>query len=525
MAKDLEDGREFGRDGRIALLLSALTALALLIGLDVGFRLGGLEQLFAAESRHSALPVSLEAGRWGTDVAFLGDSRTLHGVRPDVVTRLAHDADVAPRGAENLGLSGLSPIGFLAITGHLLRRADPPKLVVFDLSPYMLSTLQSDTYAHEIRDFVFRVPDLPDAVAAGLPVEDALTVVTHELFHTVRFRRRVIEWALDWRAPGAALSLGDRGYQRAGRSTAQRQRLAAQQRALLGTSQVLGPAAAIDWTQLGYLRASVRRLHEAGIEMRFVTSPTSSPVRQYYRGDTLYGPAMRAYRRVAHSVGQTVYDDREVAPVEDWYFADGDHLSPEGATRHSAQLTQAVVLPALGVPETEVTRLSPARPSDGCEVVFDFEELHPTGWRLTGDAFSPLAVTGTRAGQAEVTGGVGYGLVNSDTAAQENRAVGTARSPEFVLSRPFMRLLVGGGDAETLDVRLLVDGQVVQHTRGDRSEHLREVQWRVATSVGHRAVLELVDRGRGAWQHLLLDQVELCDEARAPAPTPAPSAR
>ncbi len=495
----------------LALALSLLTALAVLFAGELAFRLSGSEARFAAEARHSALPRMLEAQRWDPDVVFLGDSRVLHGVRPEVVERVALQQGAGALRAENLALPGLSPIGMLAFSGYLTRRAHPPRLVVLGLSPYMLSTLQNPAYAREIRDFVFRLPELPAALAAGMPVEDALTVLTHEWLHAVRFRRRVIEWMLDGVGPKPAHDLGAEGFECAPRCTATMQHRKAEQRARLGTAQVLGADAAIDWTQLGYLRATVDELRRAGVELRFVTTPTASPIWAYYTDETLYGPAMRAYRRVAASVGQELYDDREIAQVEDWYFSDGDHLSPEGATRHSVLLTRRLLLPALGVPATPVRRFSPPAPSPGCHIVFDFEELHPEGWEIRGDAFSPLAVTGTRGGQSEVSGYVGVQLVNTATAMESNRAVGSALSPAFRLDAPRLRLLVGGGDSSKLGVRLELDGHVLREARGRRSEELRSVEWDVSASQGQQARLHLLDRGRAAWEHLLVDQVELCD--------------
>ena len=510
-------GRTDAGDG-VSLLLSVLTALALVVCIEAAFRLSGVEARFAAEARHSELAQQLRSQSWDPDVVFLGDSRVLHGVRPRVVERVVKEEGGGDIRAENLGLPGLSPIGMLAFSGYLTRRDHPPRLVVLGLSPYMLSSLQNPVYATEIRDFVFRTRELPAALAAGMPVEDALTVLTNDLLHAVRFRRRVIEWVLDGNGYQPVHDLGAEGFEEAPRTTAAQQRYQAHQRADGGTSQVLGPEAHIDWTQLGYLRAAVERLSAAGITLRFVTTPTASPIWAYYNDHTLYGPAMRAYRKVAASVHQTVADDRQLAQVADWYFSDGDHLNPDGATRHSVLLTRRLLLPALGVPAEPVRRFGPKEPAPGCHVVFDFEELHPVGWTITGNAFTPLAVTGTRGGQAEVEGYRGVQLVNSATANLMDRAVGSALSPPFRIDAPRLDLLVGGGDRANVGARLEVDGRVVAQAHGQRSEALRRVQWDVGTFRGQQARLRLVDQERGGWGHLLLDQVELC-----PAPTDSPA--
>lgn len=77
-------------------------------------------------------------------------------------------------------------------------------------------------------------------------------------------------------------------------------------------------------------------------------------------------------------------------------------------------------------------------------VLADFEGQYPADWVAVGDAWGTGPASGTLPGQHEVTGYVGAGLVNSFL--DGDRGTGTLTSPEFVLTEPYLNLLVGGGN-------------------------------------------------------------------------------
>jgi uncharacterized protein (DUF608 family) len=77
-------------------------------------------------------------------------------------------------------------------------------------------------------------------------------------------------------------------------------------------------------------------------------------------------------------------------------------------------------------------------------IVFeDFEKDTYEGWTIRGEAFGKRPAQGTLAGQQEVSGFVGKGLVN--TFLDGDRPHGTATSRPFTIEHPFIGMLVGGG--------------------------------------------------------------------------------
>ena len=140
-------------------------------------------------------------------------------------------------------------------------------------------------------------------------------------------------------------------------------------------------------------------------------------------------------------------------------------------------------------------------------VLADFE--HGYGdWTASGEAFGAAPAAGTLPRQQPVTGFLGAGLVN--TFRDGDRTQGSLRSPTFVLARPYLNFLLGGGDhpGETC-VNLLVDGAVVASASGRNEETLRWHSFDLRARQGQTARLEIVDRHSGAWGHVNVDQIQL----------------
>lgn len=152
-------------------------------------------------------------------------------------------------------------------------------------------------------------------------------------------------------------------------------------------------------------------------------------------------------------------------------------------------------------------------------VLADFEGDDYGGWVAEGDAFGTVPARGTLPGQQAVSGFLGEGLVNSFR--NGDGATGTLTSPEFVVDRPWLNLLIGGGKhPEGLRAELLVDGKPAREatgnaTTGGDDEHLSWVSWDVADLKGKKARVRIVDRETGSWGHINVDQVELSDARRA----------
>ncbi|XVV07477.1 glycoside hydrolase family 32 protein [Actinosynnema sp. CA-248983] len=148
-------------------------------------------------------------------------------------------------------------------------------------------------------------------------------------------------------------------------------------------------------------------------------------------------------------------------------------------------------------------------------VLADFEGADYGSWTVTGDAFGTRPATGTLPGQHPVSGWVGGGLVN--TFLGGDASTGTLTSPEFTVAKPWLNLLVGGGNHPgTTAVDLVVDGQVVRSATGRDSEALDWAAWDVREFAGRTARLRVVDAETGGWGHVLVDHVVAAD---APAPS------
>src|SRR5215831_18306000 len=98
-------------------------------------------------------------------------------------------------------------------------------------------------------------------------------------------------------------------------------------------------------------------------------------------------------------------------------------------------------------------------------VVADFEGEDYGAWKVTGTAFGRGPAHGTLPGQMEVSGFQGRGLVNSFAGGDES--TGTLTSPPFLIRRPFLSFLVGGGCyANETCLNLKVNGATVRTATG-----------------------------------------------------------
>ena len=147
-------------------------------------------------------------------------------------------------------------------------------------------------------------------------------------------------------------------------------------------------------------------------------------------------------------------------------------------------------------------------------VLADFEGPDYGDWVVTGEAFGTAPARGTLAGQQNVTGFLGKGLVN--TFLGGDGPSGTLTSPEFTISRKFVNFLIGGGNqVDQTCINLLVEGKVVRTAIGKSNEKLEGSFWRVEEFEGRKARIQIVDRARGAWGHINIDQIELSDEPQS----------
>ena len=110
---------------------------------------------------------------------------------------------------------------------------------------------------------------------------------------------------------------------------------------------------------------------------------------------------------------------------------------------------------------------------DGAEniVIADFEAASYGGWSIRGDAFGQGPAPGTLDKQMRVSGYQGKGLVN--TFHGGDKTTGSATSPYFVIRRPCLAFLIGGGrQKDLLAIQLLYKNRIVRTETGADSEHL-----------------------------------------------------
>jgi len=152
-------------------------------------------------------------------------------------------------------------------------------------------------------------------------------------------------------------------------------------------------------------------------------------------------------------------------------------------------------------------------------VLADFEGDDYGGWRATGTAFGTGPAHGTLAHQQTVGGFRGKGLVNTYVAGDTSE--GTLMSPEFEIANDYISFLIGGGNlAGKTCMNLLVDGKAVRTATGDADERLNWKSWDVRDLRNKKGTIEIVDREKGGWGHLNVDQIILADKPAHPAPEP-----
>jgi non-lysosomal glucosylceramidase len=140
------------------------------------------------------------------------------------------------------------------------------------------------------------------------------------------------------------------------------------------------------------------------------------------------------------------------------------------------------------------------------EVFADFEGQDYGDWTVEGDAFGQAPAKGARTVQ-KLSGFEGQGLVNSWTGSDVPQ--GKLTSPEFVIRRPFINFLLGGGRYRNATaIELLVDGQPARVATGENSDLMRWVTWHVADLQGKTGQIVIKDSASGGWGHIDVDQIE-----------------
>ncbi len=152
-------------------------------------------------------------------------------------------------------------------------------------------------------------------------------------------------------------------------------------------------------------------------------------------------------------------------------------------------------------------------------LIADFEGDTYGKWKVTGTAFGK----GPTETQGRIAGHQGKKVVDTFlSSGRKDVTVGTLTSPPFLLERPYLNFLVGGGrqPGET-GIALVVGGKRVQTATGNSLKNregkkvLQWTTWDVSALRGKKARIEIFDQRKAGWGHIVVDQIFLSDRAIA----------
>jgi len=206
---------------------------------------------------------------------------------------------------------------------------------------------------------------------------------------------------------------------------------------------------------------------------------------------------MQHNRRIARQLAEVQQQMRQVVRQ---HYKSKDWSSAQVATYLRAAAEAISELP------------SPAGRKRDDVVIADFESGGYDLWETTGTAFGQQPETQeTIADYQGDVGAQGRFFVNSHR--HSDKHTGTLTSPEFLLQRPFLRLLVGGGAHQGKTcVNLLVDGKVVATATGANHNRMQPHWWNLVPWEGKVARIQVVDRHQGGWGNIGCDHFVLTDD-------------
>jgi non-lysosomal glucosylceramidase len=153
------------------------------------------------------------------------------------------------------------------------------------------------------------------------------------------------------------------------------------------------------------------------------------------------------------------------------------------------------------------------------EMVDDFESGTYADWAAEGTAFGSRPAKGNEFGHGTPVVGIQGGYFVDSFLNGQDKDTGTLTSKPFVISRPYLTLLVGGGNAPGKEcVNLLIDGQTVDTATGNNTEILQPVAWDMAKFKGKSAQLQIVDASTEGWGHIMVDNIAQRDSLVIPIP-------
>ncbi|MCX8064442.1 MAG: hypothetical protein N3G21_04640 [Candidatus Hydrogenedentes bacterium] len=89
--------------------------------------------------------------------------------------------------------------------------------------------------------------------------------------------------------------------------------------------------------------------------------------------------------------------------------------------------------------------------------------------------------------------------------AQKNEPTGELISTTFTIDTPYIGFLISGGSKKTTAVRLIIDGEIVRESVGMNQPLMRREFWDVREFAGKPAIISVVDREKGPWGCINVD--------------------
>lgn len=142
---------------------------------------------------------------------------------------------------------------------------------------------------------------------------------------------------------------------------------------------------------------------------------------------------------------------------------------------------------------------------------FRFDDWRMPGWVISG-SFPDLPTRSKR--MAFNAGDTPFiGTCEDGRGGYDDSYTGTVESPAFTVSRPKIRLLVGGGSGDGVYVELirLDTGAQVAVERGRNREAMDERVWDVSALGGIPLRIRIVDRETGGWGHINVGLIRTVD--------------
>ena len=147
---------------------------------------------------------------------------------------------------------------------------------------------------------------------------------------------------------------------------------------------------------------------------------------------------------------------------------------------------------------------------------FESFEKGYSNWIVKGDAFGKSPSNGSIDNQNKVSGYIGEKVANSFNGGDQS--TGKLISPTFTITSDAINFLIAGGNHRGMTfINLLVEGKSVKQAEGKNSEKLAWKGWDVSPYKGKTAQIEIIDKHRGGWGHIIVDQITFADEVASAA--------